>query len=61
MGEIADDMIEGRACDLCGCYFIHREDGEIFEHGYPATCNQCWNKLTKEEKKYHQKAIADTL
>lgn len=49
MGEIADDIIDGACCDLCGCYF--EED-----NGFPATCSVCWEDLTPEEKKHHQKS-----
>ena len=36
MGEIADDVIEGRSCSLCGVYFEQ-------EHGYPVLCHGCWS------------------
>jgi len=48
MGEIADDMLSGLCCSLCGIYF---ED----EHGYPVVCEDCWEsdcgypKATEEE------------
>lgn len=62
MGEIADDMIDGTSCELCGCYFIDPQDEDkLFTHGHPAVCKSCWNGLTKDEKKNHQRAIADTL
>lgn len=35
MGEVADSMIEGDACQICGCFF---EDNGA---GYPRTCNGC--------------------
>ncbi len=60
MGQIADDMVNGICCDICGCYFVDN-DTDLFEHGYPATCWDCWKDLTKEEKKIHQKAEVDTL
>ena len=50
MGEIADDIINGWCCDLCGQYFNE-------EHGYPATCSECWIGLTPKEKKHHSLAI----
>jgi hypothetical protein len=47
MGEIADDMINGRCCSECGCYFYDhvKTDGtiEIFEHGYPVLCWDCFD------------------
>ena len=48
MGEIADDMIEGVSCALCGQYF------EI-EHGYPVACAECWDKNCG-----YQKALYNT-
>lgn len=34
MGEIADDIINGDRCDVCGIWL---GDGE----GYPVTCDDC--------------------
>ena len=34
MGQIADDMIKGACCALCGQYFQK-------EHGYPVACDEC--------------------
>lgn len=42
MGEIADDMINGACCSLCGCYFVD-QNGEIYEHGYPVYCHDCYD------------------
>lgn len=42
MGQIADNMIEGRCCALCGQYFINRMTEELFEHGYPVACDECY-------------------
>lgn len=50
MGDIADDMIEGRSCSQCGAFFHDPNTGEIYEHGYPVVCYICWNRLTKEER-----------
>lgn len=38
MGDVADDMINGDSCQLCGVYF--EEPGE----GYPRTCQGCESK-----------------
>lgn len=54
MGEISDDIIEGRRCSLCDIYF---ED----EHGFPVVCENCWDDLDDDEKKYYQKAIFDEI
>lgn len=54
MGQIADDMICGLRCSLCGVFF--RE-----EHGYPVVCKTCWKDLTKEEKKMYQRATIKEL
>ena len=34
MGELADDIIDGACCALCGIYFEE-------EHGYPVACKCC--------------------
>lgn len=60
MGEIADDMVNGASCEQCGMPFVQ-------EHGYPATCKDCWRKMKKDGtlktsgKKRYQKAIYDTV
>ena len=43
MGEIADDMVNGRCCQWCGIYFIE-------EHGYPVLCNDCWSDCDEKEE-----------
>lgn len=51
MGEIAEDMMDGICCELCGQYFEHskkKKNGEpigIYVHDYPATCWECWEHL----------------
>lgn len=54
MGQIADDMINGYCCSLCGVYF---ED----EHGYPVVCKGCWDNLSEEDKKNFQLAYFEEL
>jgi len=62
MGEIADDMIDGTSCSLCGYYFIDpKDDNKTYTHGYPVVCHECWSDLTKNEKKQYQRAIAKTI
>ena len=34
MGEIADDIISGACCEICGVYFDE-------EYGFPVTCDEC--------------------
>ena len=51
MGEIADEMINGESCALCGCYFENPDKpGTIYQHGYPAACNDCWEPDCGYEK-----------
>lgn len=61
MGEIADDMIEGRAYELCGQYFIDPDTDNIYEHGYPVVCKECWEDLTRSEKHEYRKADVGAL
>lgn len=42
MGELADDMIEGRACSWCGMYFKK-------EYSTPALCKDCEEEGTEKE------------
>jgi len=61
MGEIADDMIKGACCSLCGCYFFLTKDEadhtyESYEHGHPVSCKDCWTPDCG-----FPKADADTL
>lgn len=43
MGEIADDMISGLACQWCGAFFVD-DGGNLYEHGFPCICNECWKE-----------------
>jgi hypothetical protein len=68
MGEIAEDMIDGTCCSLCGCYFRHpKKDpktGEsigIYTHGYPVVCLDCWDDLTNYDRQFVRKAEVETL
>ena len=54
MGEIAEDMIDGTCCEICGQYFVDKDDN-LYTHGYSVTCKECWGG------KEHQKAKANTL
>lgn len=55
MGEIADDMIDGACCALCGMYFADEHEN-MYEHGYPVACEECWT-----EDCGYQKATARLL
>lgn len=66
MGEIAEDILNGECCALCGQYFVkskpiddqvwEEQSDEIFAHGYPVACKECWEKGCGYEK-----AEADTM
>lgn len=67
MGEMAEDIIDGSCCALCGCYFIgeskeeyknesNPEGNSILSHGYPVACKDCW-----EEDCGYQKTDAETF
>lgn len=58
MGEMANDIIEGRCCDICCSYF--EKNGATYTHGYAATCLDCWKDLTEEQKVVHNKAKVKT-
>lgn len=68
MAENADDIIDGLCCELCGQFFIESSidtksamEADVYSHGYPATCWECWKGLTKKEKKIHQRALRPTI
>ena len=62
MGQIADDMIEGRACELCGQYFEDPDEPDaIYEHGHPVVCEDCWNELSPRDRHDFQKASVNTF
>ena len=43
MGQIAEDMLDGSCCALCGCYFKHPGYHEaIYTHEYPVACHDCY-------------------
>ena len=63
MGEVAEDMLDGSCCSICGQYFQSDrtdDDGEpmIHSHGYPVVCKGCWDK---ECEGIHQLATQNTF
>lgn len=55
--SIAEDMVDGSCCSLCGQYFEDKNDGGVlFTHGYPVYCWDCW-----EPGCGHGKAEVNTL
>ena len=59
MGEIAEDMIDGSCCSLCGQYFQSPNPNKrewIYTHGYPVACDDCW-----EPDCGYQKAKVETI
>ena len=62
MGEIAENMIDGTCCSLCGQYFQHPKESKdrgaigTYTHGYPVACKDCW-----EPDCGYQKAEAETF
>jgi hypothetical protein len=62
MGEIAEDMIDGTCCSLCGCYFENPKDkNSTYTHGIPVICWECWDDLTKGQRKMYIKAEVKTF
>lgn len=61
MGQIADDITDGTICSLCSCFFIGDKEGECYTHGYPVLCWDCWNELSKKERKQYQRALKPSL
>ena len=55
------DYLDGSCCEICGCYFQHPDKDELFTHGYPAVCWDCWDEMSKKERKGHARAITKLL
>lgn len=54
---VADDMIDGTCCSLCGQYFVDAlTNDQLYTHGYPVACEDCW-----EDDCGFSKASAETL
>ena len=50
MGEAADDVIEGRACQECGEFFQRYLTDLYWEgYGYPKTCAGCGGEEDDED------------
>jgi hypothetical protein len=58
---IADDMVDGSCCQLCGQYFKDPNDQSLYTHGYPVVCWECWDDLAPNERTDYQKATVKTL
>jgi len=62
MGQVADDMLDGSCCSICGQYFEHEKSTEdkpiIHEHGYPVVCFDCWDEDLEQD---HIKAVVHTF
>lgn len=57
MGEIAEDILDGVCCAICGCYFENLEKrGYAYEHGYPVACKDCHT-----EDCGYEKAVVNTF
>ena len=54
MGEVAEDMVTGCCCSMCGVYFVDA-------HMCPVLCVSCWKDASDEEKKEYRKAHLDEL
>ena len=54
MGELADDILEGRSCSICGQHFTGI-------HGYPVVCKDCWKELDEEDEDIYVRASLNTL
>jgi hypothetical protein len=64
MGEIAEDVVDGTCCQLCGCYFKGKDEPyaeKFHSHGHPVVCWSCWQDLNKFERKQYQRAQVDTI
>lgn len=62
MGELADQITNGESCELCITPFIDQDHPDnLYAHGYPVVCWDCWKTLSKSEKLVHQRAAMPTI
>lgn len=62
MGELADDMVTGACCCLCGAYFEHPTcKSTLYRHDHPVVCWDCWDDMPKKDRKQYQRADTNTL
>lgn len=54
MGEIANQMIEGKICTICGCKFKKQQE-------VPSVCPDCWKQLEPKDKNIHCKSNSPTI
>ena len=54
MGQMADDMIEGRSCSECGIYFEK-------SHGHPVLCKDCFDDIDQDYVCFLTKATEKEL
>jgi len=52
--SVADDIIDGWCCQLCGVYFEE-------EHGYPVVCESCYDSMSYKDTKKFQKQTLEYL
>lgn len=46
MASVADQIVNGECCAVCGSTFVSRVNGFVYQHGHPAMCVYC---LTGDE------------
>lgn len=46
---IAEDIIDGICCALCARFFVDKNEN-LFEHGYPVVCDDCYTPDCGYEK-----------
>lgn len=44
----SEEIIEGSMCSQCGSRFKKSKNSEIFKHGYPVICWDCWDVLNEK-------------
>jgi hypothetical protein len=54
MGQLADDMVEGRSCSECGVYFEKA-------HGYSVLCEDCFEDINQDDECFLPKATQKEL
>lgn len=55
-------MIDGTCCQYCGQYFVDpKNDNHLYTHGFPVVCKDCYDGMSKEERRQYKCAKVSTI
>ena len=69
MGVIAEDILDGTVCSICGAFFEHPKQDrvkngdtiQVYTHGHPVACRDCFRAGMRKDgiQKARVKLIGD--